>query len=75
MRIIITNHFSLITVLNGAEGSRTPDLLNAIQAFSQLNYRPSWRPLILSAAGFLSNGVFAFAGGFTTPFYRFTFSL
>jgi len=29
----------------------------------------------LSAAGFLSNGVFAFAGGFTTPFYRFTFSL
>ena len=26
---------------DGAEGSRTPDLLNAIQAFSQLNYRPS----------------------------------
>ena len=25
---------------NGAEGGRTPDLLNAIQAFSQLNYGP-----------------------------------
>ena len=25
----------------GAEGSRTPDLLNAIQAFSQLNYGPN----------------------------------
>ena len=24
----------------GAEGSRTPDLLNAIQTFSQLNYSP-----------------------------------
>jgi hypothetical protein len=25
---------------NGAEGSRTPDLLTASQAFSQLNYGP-----------------------------------
>ena len=25
---------------NGAEGSRTPDLLNAIQALSQLSYSP-----------------------------------
>ena len=25
---------------NGAEGSRTPDLLNAIQALSQLSYGP-----------------------------------
>ena len=26
---------------SGAEGSRTPDLLNAIQALSQLSYGPS----------------------------------
>ena len=26
---------------DGAEGSRTPDLLNAIQALSQLSYGPS----------------------------------
>ena len=27
--------------LGGAEGNRTPDLLNAIQALSQLSYTPS----------------------------------
>ena len=27
-------------VIHGAEGDRTPDLLHAMQAFSQLNYRP-----------------------------------
>ena len=27
--------------LSGAEGSRTPDLLNAIQALSQLSYSPT----------------------------------
>jgi hypothetical protein len=27
-------------VLGGARGSRTPDLLNAIQALSQLSYGP-----------------------------------
>ncbi len=27
---------------NGAEGTRTPDLLHAMQAFSQLNYGPCW---------------------------------
>ncbi len=27
--------------LGGAEGSRTPDLLNAIQALSQLSYNPT----------------------------------
>ena len=26
----------------GDEGSRTPDLLNAIQALSQLSYIPEW---------------------------------
>jgi hypothetical protein len=30
---------------SGAEGSRTPDLLNAIQALSQLSYSPRCRPL------------------------------
>jgi len=29
-----------LILLNGAEGSRTPDLLNAIQALSQLSYSP-----------------------------------
>ena len=29
------------TVTGGAEGNRTPDLLNAIQALSQLSYSPS----------------------------------
>ena len=29
--------------LGGARGSRTPDLLNAIQALSQLSYGPSWQ--------------------------------
>ncbi len=28
--------------VNGAEGTRTPDLLHAMQAFSQLNYGPGW---------------------------------
>ena len=27
--------------VNGGEGNRTPDLLNAIQALSQLSYAPS----------------------------------
>ena len=28
--------------IGGAEGDRTPDLLNANQALSQLSYRPKW---------------------------------
>jgi hypothetical protein len=35
---------------SGAEGSRTPDLLGAIQALSQLSYSPK-TPLHTSAAG------------------------
>jgi hypothetical protein len=27
---------------NGARGTRTPDLLGAIQALSQLSYSPGW---------------------------------
>jgi hypothetical protein len=30
----------LIETIGGAEGNRTPDLLNAIQALSQLSYGP-----------------------------------
>jgi hypothetical protein len=30
----------VIGLTSGAEGSRTPDLLNAIQALSQLSYGP-----------------------------------
>ncbi len=29
-------------VSGGAEGSRTPDLVNAIHALSQLSYSPAW---------------------------------
>jgi hypothetical protein len=29
-----------LTAFGGAKGSRTPDLLNAIQALSQLSYGP-----------------------------------
>jgi hypothetical protein len=32
---------SLMCLSGGAKGSRTPDLLNAIQALSQLSYGPS----------------------------------
>jgi hypothetical protein len=30
----------LLRLIGGARGSRTPDLLNAIQALSQLSYGP-----------------------------------
>ena len=36
----------------GAEGGRTPDLLNAIQAFSQLNYGP----ILISTRQAISTG-------------------
>jgi hypothetical protein len=35
---------SIVDLLNGAEGDRTPDLLNAIQALSQLSYGPARVP-------------------------------
>ena len=34
------NYIQLIEITGGAEGNRTPDLLNAIQALSQLSYGP-----------------------------------
>jgi hypothetical protein len=42
-------------VLGGAEEDRTPDLLNAIQALSQLSYNPSKFPTNLS--GFFNIGI------------------
>src|SRR6188508_864583 len=35
-----TNSCSRLTTSHGGEGNRTPDLLNAIQALSQLSYTP-----------------------------------
>ena len=32
----------------GDKGSRTPDLLNAIQALSQLSYTPKWCAVFLT---------------------------
>ena len=32
---------NIIDVIGGAKGSRTPDLLNAIQALYQLSYGPT----------------------------------
>ena len=40
--------------LGGAEGIRTPDLLSAIQARSQLRHSPK-RPPVYGAAGGVSN--------------------
>jgi hypothetical protein len=40
-----------IPLHSGAEGSRTPDLLNAIQALSQLSYSPRGRSAGLSRPG------------------------
>ena len=46
---------------NGAEGNRTPDLLNAIQALSQLSYGPdthtTWRRGTPHEAGLLTSSL------------------
>jgi hypothetical protein len=38
---IITDALNLLILLNGVEGDRTPDLMNAIHALSQLSYDPN----------------------------------
>ena len=38
------NNRSRLTACHGGEGNRTPDLLNAIQALSQLSYTPGVSP-------------------------------
>ena len=43
-----------LVLTGGAEGNRTPDLLNAIQALSQLSYNPVMRTDDLIAAYFLN---------------------
>ena len=43
-----------LVLTGGAEGNRTPDLLNAIQALSQLSYNPVMRTVDLIAAYFLN---------------------
>ena len=41
-RIAVSHHVNFQKTIGGAEGNRTPDLLNAIQALSQLSYGPTW---------------------------------
>jgi hypothetical protein len=48
MRVYQFRHPS-VPYTSGAEGSRTPDLLNAIQALSQLSYSPALRCTIRDA--------------------------
>ena len=43
------------TKTGGAEGNRTPDLLNAIQALSQLSYNPISLQCRMSYSAFLLN--------------------
>ena len=40
----------------GAKGNRTPDLLNAIQALSQLSYGPPGKRRGISAQGLVRQG-------------------
>lgn len=49
--------WSLIQCSGGDEGDRTPDLLTASQALSQLSYTPML-PETLDFAGFLSYSIF-----------------
>ena len=39
----MSHHVNFQKTIGGAEGNRTPDLLNAIQALSQLSYGPTFR--------------------------------
>jgi hypothetical protein len=49
---------NIINLIGGARRSRTADLLNAIQALSQLSYGPfrDIRPLCIGVAGFRHTG-------------------
>jgi hypothetical protein len=38
--LVVANVTIVVVFFGGAEGDRTPDLLNAIQALSQLSYSP-----------------------------------
>ena len=40
-------------IIGGAEGDRTPDLMTASHALSQLSYGPKWRKLNYHVAPFI----------------------
>jgi hypothetical protein len=40
--MIVDNNLKLASKFGGAEGIRTPYLLNAIESLSQLSYSPIW---------------------------------
>src|SRR5689334_5710561 len=44
------DHARPICHVSGGEGNRTPDLLNAIQALSQLSYAPSSHSTVVSSS-------------------------
>ena len=46
----------------GDKGSRTPDLLNAIQALSQLSYTPKWLVLFLTTVTLYHNDLYLSIG-------------
>ena len=46
----------------GDKGSRTPDLLNAIQALSQLSYTPKWLVLFLTTVILYHNHLYLSIG-------------
>ena len=46
----------------GDKGSRTPDLLNAIQALSQLSYTPKWLVLFLTTVILYHNDLYLSIG-------------
>ncbi len=46
-----SRHYRRVRFRDGGEGNRTPDLLNAIQALSQLSYTPGIFLSLASSAG------------------------
>ena len=48
---VVLYQLSYSRTRDGGEGNRTPDLLNAIQALSQLSYAPRPKPAAFWAAG------------------------
>ncbi len=53
----------------GDKGSRTPDLLNAIQALSQLSYTPVWLVLLFRNGDIIPQPV-AFVNRFLESFLK-----
>ena len=47
---IVSDDLRSVVHNGGDEGDRTPDLLNAIQALSQLSYAPVWYLKIITQA-------------------------